>query len=87
MAGPRAKIHDKPARVYPKNRRELSLFLKEIRRRALLAPEEWEEYQDIVSLIANREWKWRHQVHEPLLDRLMAHTGAYFTLQGFSLSS
>ena len=53
MTGPEAEIHDKLARVYSKNCRELSLFLKEIRRRALLALEEWEEYQDIVNLIAN----------------------------------
>jgi hypothetical protein len=87
MAGLERRKPERPARVYPQNHSDLSTFLKEVKRRGLLPREEWSDYQEVVSLIAEPEWKWSPEVHEPLLRKLETRIGAYLSTQGLYLSS
>jgi hypothetical protein len=72
-------------RVHPHSREELSHFLKEIRRRALLPREEWVQYREVVSLLAHPEWKWELELHQPIFDKLERRVGAYHTAPGLCL--
>jgi hypothetical protein len=81
MAGLGAGEHEGHPKVYPRSRKELSRYLKEVRRRELLLREESKKHCTIVSLIMHK-WNWDLPKHQPLFDKLQARTGVYLTNQG-----